>query len=158
MQCVFHNSEQAAGSCVMCGRGICSRCLVIIQSRVMCHNCCEQLVAHRLDLKTVESDIRLKDPASAAALSLLHAGLGQLYNGEIKKGLFYIVAKVTVLLLSLVLFGIGAWPVAIVIGMPTLGVLWGYGIWDAYMSAARFNQLAAQTQGGVEINGWSEHR
>lgn len=141
-----------------CGRAVCSLCSMLIQNRVTCHHCIEQLVTHRLDLKTVEGDVRLKDPASAAALSLLHGGLGQFYNGEIKKGLILLVAKVAVLLVCLILVGFGAWRVAVLVFLPSWGGLWAYGIWDAYTSAARFNRAAARTQGGIEIDGWSEHR
>ncbi len=65
-----------------------------------------------------------KDPGIAAVLSFLFTGLGQIYNGEISKGLFFIVIQFINLALMLV-----------VIGFITFPLFWIYGIWDAHKVA-----------------------
>ena len=69
-----------------------------------------------------------KSPGLAAVLSFFWAGLGQIYNGEITKGIVLIVAYVV----SCVL-------IALVIGFITTPILWIYGMVDAYRTAEKFN-------------------
>lgn len=64
-------------------------------------------------------------PWLAAALSLL-CGLGQLYNGQIVKGMLLIILGTAVLL-----------SVRLPIGKILLPLLWGYAIIDAYVVARR---------------------
>jgi TM2 domain-containing membrane protein YozV len=61
-------------------------------------------------------------------LSALWVGLGQIYNGEIGKGLGLMVAYIISALLILVLIGIITTP-----------ILWIYGIYDAYDTAKKIN-------------------
>lgn len=69
-----------------------------------------------------------KNPGLAAVASFFFAGLGQIYNGDILKGvLLMIVQVINVLLMFLV------------IGFFTYPLVWVYGIWDAYKSAEKFN-------------------
>lgn len=69
-----------------------------------------------------------KSPGLAAVLSFFWAGLGQIYNGEISKGILLIVA-----------YAISCALMAIVIGFFTTPILWIYGMVDAYKTAERFN-------------------
>jgi TM2 domain-containing membrane protein YozV len=69
-----------------------------------------------------------KSPGLAAVLSFFWAGLGQIYNGEIGKGILMMVAYV----ISCVMMGI-------VIGFITTPILWIYGMVDAYKTAEKFN-------------------
>jgi TM2 domain-containing membrane protein YozV len=69
-----------------------------------------------------------KSPGLAAVLSFFWAGLGQIYNGEITKGIVLMVAYVV----SCVL-------IALVIGFITTPILWIYGMVDAYRTAEKFN-------------------
>jgi TM2 domain-containing membrane protein YozV len=69
-----------------------------------------------------------KSPGLAAVLSFFWAGLGQIYNGEISKGILLMVAYV----ISCVLM-------AVVIGFITTPILWIYGMVDAYRTAEKFN-------------------
>jgi len=73
-------------------------------------------------------------------MSMLHGGLGQIYNGEIGKGLGIIVSKVIVLILGIVLLAMGRWGFAIPLFLFGWGGLWAFGVWDAYQSAHRHNQ------------------
>lgn len=69
-----------------------------------------------------------KNPGLAAVLSFFWMGLGQIYNGQIAKGIVFIVAYAISWLLWL-----------IVIGMIITPLLWAYGMYDAYKSAEKLN-------------------
>lgn len=69
-----------------------------------------------------------KNPGVAAVLSALWVGLGQIYNGQIGKGLLFMVLQI---LNCLLLF--------IVIGFITVPAFWIYGIYDAYQTAQKTN-------------------
>ena len=66
----------------------------------------------------------VKDPGIAAVLSALCTGLGQIYNGDIAKGILLMVVQLFNMLLMFVL-----------IGFITFPVTWLYGIWDAHQTA-----------------------
>jgi TM2 domain-containing membrane protein YozV len=70
----------------------------------------------------------VKSPGLAAVLSFFWPGLGQIYNGQIAKGLFFMVLAL--------LFG---WLMFVVIGFILYPILWVYGIYDAYKTAERIN-------------------
>ena len=65
----------------------------------------------------------MKSPGLAAVLSFLICGLGQIYNGQILKGLIFLVAYV-----------ISWWMMWIVIGFITTPILW---IWGALNQSAK---------------------
>ncbi|SFH34466.1 hypothetical protein SAMN05660649_04834 [Desulfotomaculum arcticum] len=72
-----------------------------------------------------------KNPGVAAVLSFLICGLGQIYNGQIGKGLL--------------LFGgaiISGFLTTILIGFILLPAIWLYGIYDAYKTANSINKQA----------------
>ncbi|HOP05960.1 MAG TPA: hypothetical protein PLF13_01580 [candidate division Zixibacteria bacterium] len=71
----------------------------------------------------------LKNPGLAAVLSFFYMGLGQIYNGQIAKGVAFIVGFTISLILMLIL-----------IGFITTPILWIWGIWDAYKSAEKINR------------------
>jgi TM2 domain-containing membrane protein YozV len=75
-----------------------------------------------------ETIYQLKNPGVAAVLSALFVGLGQIYNGEIAKGLMFMVAYFISILL-----------VFLLIGFITTPILWIFGIYDAYDTAKRIN-------------------
>ncbi len=70
-----------------------------------------------------------KNPGLAAVLSFFWMGLGQIYNGQIAKGVGFIV-----------LYGASWLLMIVLIGFITTPLLWLYGIWDAYKSAERINR------------------
>jgi TM2 domain-containing membrane protein YozV len=75
-----------------------------------------------------------KNPAIATVLSFFFMGLGQIYNGQIGKGVLFIVLYFISILLMFV-----------IIGFVTTPILWLWGIVDANSSAKRVNeQLAAE--------------
>ena len=67
-----------------------------------------------------------KNPGLAAVLSFFITGLGQIYNGQIAKGL-------ALLLFQFVNVGL----MIILIGFPLYLIVWIYGIWDAYNYAEK---------------------
>jgi len=78
-----------------------------------------------------------KNPGLSAVLSFFYMGLGQIYNGQLAKGIAFIVAYSISWLLMLVL-----------IGFVTTPILWLYGMYDAYKSAENINRdIAAQQPG-----------
>lgn len=64
----------------------------------------------------------------AAVLSFFISGLGQIYNGQIIKGLFIIVVQAINLALT-----------AILIGWIPFAIVWIWAIFDAYFVGARKN-------------------
>ncbi|HON36340.1 MAG TPA: zinc-ribbon domain-containing protein [Methanothrix sp.] len=69
-----------------------------------------------------------RNPGTAAILSFFWTGLGQIYNGEISKGiLLTIVQAVNVLLMF------------VIVGFITFPIVWVYGIWDAHKRAQEIN-------------------
>lgn len=83
-----------------------------------------------------------KNPGLAAVLSFFYMGLGQIYNGQISKGIFFIIAYTISWILMLV-----------IIGFLTTPVMWIYGMYDAYKSAEKINADIARTAGsGPAIN------
>ncbi|MCK0472483.1 hypothetical protein [Halalkalibacter sp. APA_J-10(15)] len=71
----------------------------------------------------------LKNPGLAAVLSALWCGLGQIYNGQIGKGIIFIIIQAINGLLMFVL-----------IGFITAPLMWIWGMIDAYRVAERLNR------------------
>ncbi len=69
-----------------------------------------------------------KNEGLAAILSFLFIGLGQIYNGQIGKGIVMLVVGVVFAMMIIIL-----------IGIPLYLVLWVYGIYDAYNTAKQIN-------------------
>ncbi|WP_342387746.1 hypothetical protein [Salinicoccus bachuensis] len=69
-----------------------------------------------------------KSPGIAAVLSALISGLGQIYNGQILKGIIIILLQVINGALTIVL-----------IGYVFLPIVWLYAVIDAYRSAEKIN-------------------
>ncbi|PUB10212.1 hypothetical protein [Paenisporosarcina sp. OV554] len=71
----------------------------------------------------------LKNPGIAAVLSFFWTGVGQIYNGQIMKGLILIVVQM-----------INAALMFVLIGFITFPLVWIWGIYDAYKEADRMNK------------------
>ncbi len=69
-----------------------------------------------------------KNEGLAAVLSFLFTGLGQIYNGQIGKGLAFIVPGIVFAVTILFLVGLILYP-----------VFWIYNIYDAYNTAKKIN-------------------
>jgi len=76
-----------------------------------------------------------KNPGVATLLSFFFMGAGQIYNGEIGKGIAFLITYAVSLLLMF-----------IVIGFVTIPILWIWGMIDANGSAKRINEQLAREQ------------
>ncbi len=123
MKCFKHPSKDATGTCSSCGKGICADCAVEVDDKLLCKEC----VAKGKSKKSTTAGG--KSPVLAALLSFLFSGLGQIYNGELTKGLILAVVYLISWLLSWFL-----------IGCCTTPIIWLYGIYDAYHSADQINK------------------
>jgi len=83
-----------------------------------------------------QAPVFYKNPGLAAVLSFFWTGLGQIYNGQIAKGVGLIV-----------LYGVSWLLMIVLIGFITTPLLWLYGMWDAYKSAERINWDISQRTG-----------
>ncbi|MBF6567438.1 MAG: hypothetical protein IVW54_01020 [Candidatus Binataceae bacterium] len=70
----------------------------------------------------------LRSPGLAAVLSFFWCGLGQIYNGQIVKGI-----------VMLLLYAASWYTMWLIIGFITTPILWIWGMVDAYRSAQRLN-------------------
>lgn len=70
-----------------------------------------------------------KSPGVAAVLSALWTGLGQIYNGQILKGVMFMVIQFINAALMIVLIGFITYP-----------LFWIYGMVDAYRKAEEYNR------------------
>ncbi|HZY65701.1 MAG: hypothetical protein M3N10_01485 [Actinomycetota bacterium] len=70
----------------------------------------------------------MKSPGIAAVLSFLIQGLGQIYNGQILKGLVLVVIQAINVALMNVLIGFITYPIVLI-----------YAVYDAYRVAERKN-------------------
>jgi len=77
----------------------------------------------------VSTSTNLKDPFLAAILSFLIPGLGQIYNGEVEKGIAYFLVAFVCAVLIFLLIGIILSPIWYI-----------YQICEANTSAKRINQ------------------
>lgn len=76
---------------------------------------------------------REKNPGLAALASAVWTGAGQLYNGEVGK---------EIALMVLMFFSMLA--MAVLIGLVTTPLIWGYSIYDAHRTAKQRNRESSQ--------------
>jgi len=74
-----------------------------------------------------------KNPSIATILSFFFMGLGQIYNGQIGKGIIFII-----------LYGISVALMWVIIGFVTTPILWIWGMVDANNSAKKINENMAK--------------
>ena len=74
-----------------------------------------------------------KNPGVATVLSFFFMGLGQIYNGQIGKGIIFIV-----------LYAISVALMFVIVGFITTPILWIWGLVDANKSAKKINEEMAQ--------------
>ncbi len=71
----------------------------------------------------------MKNPGVAAVLSFFITGLGQIYNGQIAKGVLFIIIQ-----------AINALSMYVLIGFITFPIFWIWGMVDAYRTAEKINK------------------
>ena len=79
-----------------------------------------------------------KNPVISLVLSLVVPGLGTIINGEVGKGIGIMVGFFVACLLIFVLIGLLAAP-----------LVWGYGLYDAYKGAQKYNLSHGYPAAGV---------
>jgi TM2 domain-containing membrane protein YozV len=70
-----------------------------------------------------------KNPTTATILSFFICGLGQIYNGQIGKGILFII-----------LYGVSIALMFVIVGFITTPILWIWGMVDANKSAKKVNE------------------
>jgi len=75
-----------------------------------------------------------KNSGLAAVLSFFFTGLGQIYNGQIGKGILFIFVQLINIGLMFVFIGFFTYP-----------IVWIWGMVDAYKTAERINSAGATT-------------
>ncbi|MCK5233334.1 MAG: zinc ribbon domain-containing protein [Candidatus Aenigmarchaeota archaeon] len=98
-----------------------------------CSHCGKKISSHaeicpKCGVRQKQVRTEVKSSGLAAVLSFIIPGLGQIYNGQIGKGLLFLVLGGLFGLLSFIL-----------IGIPLLFALWAYAIYDAYTTAEKIN-------------------
>lgn len=101
-------------------------------------------------------DVKLRDPSDAAAFAYLYPGLGQILNGQLLKGFALIGMASFTVIFALIRAVVSGWEFLLL--LLCLPILWVYGVWDAYAYAKKYNEKVASSSGGIELDGWSEHR
>jgi TM2 domain-containing membrane protein YozV len=71
----------------------------------------------------------LRNPGIAAVLSFFWTGVGQIYNGQLVKGIILILVQMVNAALMFVLIGFITYP-----------IVWIWGMYDAYKVAERMNR------------------
>lgn len=100
---------------------------------MFCKNCGKEIddkaeICPHCGVRNKLSSTGAKNPGLAAIISFFFPGLGQIYNGEIGKGILFIVVGTVFVLLMFVLIGFILYP-----------LFWIYNIYDAYKTAERIN-------------------
>lgn len=103
MKCVYHTEIDASAICNHCAKSVCPECLVIVRGEHYCKDC----IARKAGGAGHEHS-----PLVAMVLSFIIGGLGQIYNGQIAKGVLLLFTS---------------W----------LIIPWIIGIFDAYRVAAK---------------------
>lgn len=116
MACSLHPSLAAIGACVSCGCFLCRDCLVMSSGRNYCRRClgsynpaplpAPPAQPQQVYIPPVQYVYRRKEPGLAVILSFFMPGLGQFYNGEVGKGLGFLIGF---WVLIWVFIGIGFW-------------------------------------------------
>ncbi|MCD1295231.1 hypothetical protein CUJ83_09495 [Methanocella sp. CWC-04] len=160
MKCYIHPEADSTGTCVRCGRPVCSECAASIDGNIVCRQCSQAPVTGTIAYGTAPAT--KKDPVVALLLSLIGGlvsglliGLGQIYNGQVKKGLILIFGNLILggvlvagyVLISIFTLGVGAFCCLPILFIPLIS--WIYAVYDAYTTAERINR-------GEVVEDWFE--
>lgn len=157
MKCYVHPDVDAVGTCTVCGRSVCQNCAIDMNGKLTCKSCVEKMASQPSGKAIVK-----KEPVLALLLSLvgglvigLLIGLGQIYNGQVRKGIILCAINlvlegiiVTVyVLISIFTLGLGFLCCLPIFAAPLL--TWLYAMYDAYIMADRINK-------GEPVKDWLE--
>lgn len=82
----------------------------------------------------------MKSPGLAVVLSFFWMGLGQIYNGQIGKGIIFMITEIVLAILTFLTLGI--------MGI-VLFALWVWNLYDAYRNAEKYNLSIRTTSNEV---------
>lgn len=150
MKCYEHTDVEATGTCTNCGKAVCPGCSVELNGKLLCKPCAGTLAARPASW---QASANRKEPALAMLLSLvgglacfMFIGLGQIYNGQVKKGILLIALNIVISVAVFILYmgiGIVTLGVGFICCLPILIVplcTWFYAVYDAYMTADKINR------------------
>ena len=164
MKCYVHPDVDAVGTCTNCGKSVCSNCIVEMNGKVVCKACVDNMAAQPSPVAPPVIPPAITAPASPSTapakkepfLSLILSflgffvigfiGLGQIYNGQVKKGIILTLANWGMGLVVAVVYIIGAVAtlgIGAVCCLPVFlvpAVLWFYAMYDAYSDAEKINR------------------
>lgn len=132
MSCYYHPGRDAKNNCSKCNKPLCEECSIETNGKILCKECVKE------EMKKFY--IKRKSPSLAAVLSIV-PGLGAIYNGQILKGISYI-------LIFAALEGLQEYARGfenIIFGLMIAGFFL-FTIIDSYNSARRIN-LGLETEG-----------
>lgn len=113
-------SERKTKFCQNCGAEI-------DKNAEICPKCGVRVAPPPPSVASVQTRER-KSPGLAAVLSVIFIGLGQIYNGQIGKGIGFLIIGIVFVALMIVLIGFILYP-----------LFWIYNIYDAYKTAENMN-------------------
>ena len=113
---------------------ICADCMMEVDGRLVCKSCVQQMASQAAS--GANGAAKRKEPILALLLTFLVTGLGQIYNGQVKKGIIILVGQIIMgmIVVFLMFFLIGCCIA------PFLTLLWLYWMYDAYVTAERINR------------------
>ena len=79
--CYIHARRIAIGKCVGCGVTLCDECRVLVGGKIHCRRCAKKAMTN-VHVQAA------RNPIVAAVSSFIVPGFGQVYNGQIGKGIF----------------------------------------------------------------------
>lgn len=142
-KCYVHSETDSIGVCTRCGKNVCSGCSMELDGKLVCKTCAEGMIRSSQAPPQAQpyvaqpgGIVKYKEPLLSAILSLFIPGLGQIYNGQVMKGIIILALYV------------GLWAVSGVLMFVLIGfctmllpvVLWLYAIYDGYVVAGKINR------------------
>lgn len=148
-KCYTHSEADSVGVCTRCGKNVCAQCSIELNGKLVCKTCAEGMIASSQTSPPAQPYVaqpyaaqpgvvvvKHKEPILSAILSLFIPGLGQVYNGQVLKGII-------ILALYVGLWAVSGMLMFVLIGFCTMllpVVLWLYAIYDAYVVAGKINR------------------
>lgn len=157
MKCYLHGDRDSVGVCTRCGKNVCTQCSIELDGKLVCKTCAEEMIrssqASQAQPQSPQSQqpqyaaqpypvypgtvvVRHKEPILSLILSFFIPGLGQVYNGQLMKG-------IVILALYVILWVVSGLLMVILIGFCTMVLpilIWVYAMYDAYVVAGRVNR------------------
>jgi TM2 domain-containing membrane protein YozV len=141
VKCATHSEAEAIGTCVNCGKAVCPECSTMITKKTYCSHCADdydnmkapaaapQIIVNQSASASSSAaaaapalgGAQIKNPGLAAIFSLFWPGAGQIYNGQVGKGIA-----------TMVVFWITVW---VFVGF----VVQIWAVFDAYNQAKLIN-------------------